>query len=831
MKKKIVIHVGMVVFMLAVACIYMAPALQGKAIVQGDIQKYESMARMQQVAREQTGSTPNWAPSMFGGMPGYQITYDAQHSVFEPLKDAVVLKHIGLGRSVGILFLYLLGFYVAMLAFGVSPWIAIVGALGFGLGSYNIIIVEAGHVTKAWAMGMMAPILAGMTLALRAAVDKEATAASRRRRALWGLLLFTLSLIVQIAFNHVQITFYTAIACVAIGVAYLVVAIQRKALPSFMAKVGLLAVGALLAFGCNARLLLVNEEYAKYTMRGGNELTVTPANLYGEENDGQRMENTATGLDIDYAFNWSYGVGETYTLLVPGALGGGSGEKVGTNSSFYKTFHQDQAPLYWGDQPFTSGPVYFGAVVMLLFLMGMMVTRGPERWWVLAASVLAILLSWGHNLMGFNEWVFNNVPLYNKFRTPSMALVLANVCMVILAVLTLKAVFDPERDRKRINRALYIATGTWAVAILGVLVASGSFSFSGVSDQQMAAQYGSNWDMIKSVLVSDRAALMRSDSWRSLAFIVAAAAVMWLYNNEKLRKAGIAIALLGVLVVVDLWTVDRRYLDSDKFVAKNKLELRRDQWDYDIDEQANYFGDHDYRVLNLAVNTFNDSKPSAFHNQVGGYSAAKLSRYQNLIDFYLSRHINMQVLNMLNTRYIVQRTNQGPVVSRNPEALGNVWFVDELKAVGSANDEILALNTFAPATTAVVDTSLWAVDGRSWTATEGDTIYLERQTKFNPDYVKYRSHSATERLAVFSEIHYAPDWFAYIDGKPAEYLRADYVLRAMVIPAGDHIIEFKNEAPKMHKLDNMTLAISIATLLVMAGGIALVYLRRRKSNE
>lgn len=825
MKKNIWIHIGIIVAMFAVACVYMSPALEGKAIRQGDMQKGDAMAYAQKMEKERTGSIPNWAGSMFSGMPGYQIAAEQPKSVFQTVRNLLIMRPLGLERNIAVLFLYLLGFYVALLALGVNPWLSLIGALGFGLGSYNIIIIEAGHISKAWAMAMMAPILAGMLLAMRTAVDESLEKRKRTLKILWGVLLFTLALILQIAFNHIQITFYTAIACVAIGVSYLVVAIRKKLLGKLALTTGMLLLGALLAFGCNIRLLLVNEEYARYTMRGGNELTVSPAVLYGTNAAGT-AQNTSTGLNIDYAFSWSYGIGETYTLLVPGAMGGGSGENVGTESSFYKTFHSEQAPLYWGDQPFTSGPVYFGSIIILLFAMGMVVVKGPERWWVLAASVIGILLAWGNHLMGFNEWVFNHMPLYNKFRTPSMALVLTNVCMVILAVLALKAVFDKERDRKLINKGIYIAMGVVGGLIVVVLMMSGSFSYSGGSDSQMASQYGTQWDMIRSVLTSDRAALLRSDSWRSLLFIVLTSAVLWLYNNEKLKKAWIAVAAIGMLIVVDLWGVDRRYLNSSNFVEKSALELRRQQWDYDIDQMAAQYGDHDYRVLNLAVNTFNDSEPSAFHNQIGGYSAAKLSRYQNLIDFYISRG-KAEVLNMLNMRYVVLQNGQ---VHRNPDALGNCWFVDEVKTVGNADEEILALNSINPATTAVVDTSKWSVVGGQWSADSAATIILDLQGNTSSDYRRYVSHSATEQLAVFSEIYYAPDWFAYIDGKPAEYLQADYVLRAMVVPAGDHVIEFRNEAPRMHKLDNITLIISILTLLVMAGAVVVVY-RKKKEGK
>lgn len=821
-KKTVLPHVGIVVGLLVVACVYMSPALTGKVIRQGDIQKAEAMAYQQNLEKERTGVTPNWAGSMFSGMPGYQIASDPQKSVFTPLRNAVIMRPLGLERNIAVLFLYFIGFYVAMLAFGVSPWLAVIGALGFGLGSYNVIIIEAGHITKAWAMSMMAPIMAGMVLSLRSAMDEDLDKKKRRIRMVWGWLLFTLSLILQISFNHIQITFYTAIACLAIGIGYLVSAIiKHQVKPAFMSAL-LLILGAALAFGCNARLLLVNEEYAKYTMRGGNELTVTPNDLYHEQ---ARIanENTSTGLDIGYAFSWSYGIGETYTLLVPGAKGGGSGEHVGKDSSFYKTFRQEHAPLYWGDQPFTSGPVYFGAILILLFMLGLLIVKGPERWWLLAATVLAILLSWGNNFMGFNEWIFNHVPFYNKFRTPSMALVLSNVCVAIMAVLALKGVFDPARDKKEINRSLYIATGIVGGLILLVLLFSGSFSYSGSSDVQMAAQYGNQWNAIKSVLVSDRSALLHSDSWRSLLFVVLVAVVLWLYNNEKLKKSAVAMAIIGVLVVIDLWGVDRRYLNKDNFVDKRKVELRRDKWDKDIDDMAKYYGDEDYRVLNLAVNTYNDSKPSAFHNQIGGYHPAKLSRYQNLIDFYLSRHISPEVLAMLNTRYVVFQNGQ---VQRMPNALGSCWFVQEVKPVGSANEEILALNDIHPAHTAVVDTTKYYVEKLRYNVDSTATIRLDNDGKKSMDYRRYVYNSNSEQLAVFSEIHYRPDWFAYLDGKPIYYIRANYVLRAMAVPAGNHVIEFKNEAPRMHWLDDVTLVISIVALLIMAGALLCVYYRK-----
>ena len=826
MKKNIWIHVGMVAAMLVVSLAYFAPALGGKAIYQGDTQKFEAMVKETKDYQRKTGVYVHWNSAMFSGMPAYQVGGNPPvKSVFTPLQNIGTLKYMGLERSAGVLFFYLIGFYIALLALGCSPWLSLLGALAFGLGSYNIIIVEAGHITKAWSLAMAAPILAGMVLCLRKA--KEGT--KKWKDWLWGGLLFTFALGLQLICNHIQITYYTVIGAVVLGVVYGIHSIVRRYFPQFLTGVGLLVVGAALAFACNARTLMVSQQYAKQTMRGGNAITVTPEDLY-HDGEPASISGKKSGLDIDYAFSWSYGIGETYTLLVPGAMGGGSGEPVGKESASYKNFRQEQAPLYWGNQPFTSGPVYFGAIVVFLFLMGLILVKGPERWWLLVATLIAIVMSWGHNLMPVNGWLFDHLPLYNKFRTPSMSLVLANVTMVLLGMLALREFFSKEVPLRRKQLALYISGGVTAVVLLAGLIVSGSLSFSGAADAQMAPQYGNQWALIQSIFIEDRKALFQSDSWRSLLLVALAVAALWVYlrlssKNSKAVLPTVVSLVLAVLVAVDLWGVDRRYLNDKNYVSEQQLKLRPDPWDAVIDQYALQFGDQDYRVLNLATNTFNDSKPAAFHHQVGGYSAVKMRRYQDLIDFYISRHINMQVLNMLNARYVVV---QGGQVQRNPEALGNAWFVEEVREVQNANEEILALNDFNPATTAIVDTSYCRLSAVNYQPDSTATIAMEHQTPYNPDYVKYTSHSATDQLAVFSEVYYEPDWRAYLDGKPAPYLRANYILRAMEIPAGDHVIEFRNEAPLFHRMDKVTLAASIILVLLAGGAIFLVYRKKKQ---
>lgn len=843
MKKNILTHIGAVVVMLAIAAIYFMPIIQGKALPQGDLQKYEGMAKAQKDYHAATGEYSTWCPSMFGGMPGYQITNSPQHSVFTPLKNILSLQIFGRQNDMGVLFLYLLGFYIALVALGVSPWLALLGGLAFGLGSYNIIIIEAGHITKAWALALMAPVLAGEMLCLKGAGTWRTDRRRSTHMLVWGGILFMLALGLQIALNHIQITFYTAIGGLLMGIAYAVYALKDKYFVRFLLSTGILVVGVVLAVVCNTRHLLVNEEYMQYTMRGGSEITVTPQDLYGKDYPRNNNSNE-NGLDINYAFSWSYGIGETYTLLVPGARGGGSVEPVSKSSASYSNFRQEKMPLYWGDQPFTSGPVYFGAIVIFLCLFGMIVVRGPERWWILAAMVLAILLSWGRNLMGFNEWMFNHLPLYNKFRTPSMSLVLANVLAVLMAVLGLKeaTALHAQGEVKRLMRGLYISAGATVGVILIGLLASGSLSFSGLSDSEMARQYGDQWPMIQDIFVKDRKALFVSDSWRSILFILLAAATLWLYLKrwaDKPKAVLPVVAVLAVLTVIDLQGVNSRYLNSDNYVRNARmLEMQPAQYDRDIDAIALQTGDQDYRVLNLAVNTFNDSKPSAFHNQVGGYSAAKLRRYQDLIDFYIGYRINNNVLNMLNTRYIVMNNGQ---VQRNPDALGNCWFVKNIRPVETANDEITKLNEYNPAVDAIINVPEMGdklaglpepcIKGLAGLPVDSNaTIEMEHKRPADLNTLTYHSHCATPMLAVFSEIYYAPDWKAYIDGEPADYLRADYILRAMVIPAGDHVIEFRNESPTMHRLDNITLICSIATVLII-GGVLFFYYRKRKNTE
>jgi len=871
--KNILTHSGIVIIFFLFSILFFHQMFtSNKVLDQGDTSNWQGMVKEQKDFLKETGTYTNWNSSMFSGMPTYQITNKPQESIFRA-KDALIFYHIGWAENVGVIFLYLIGFYICLVALGVNPWLSLIGAFAFGLGSYNIIIIGAGHISKAWALAMVAPIFSGIILTIK-------------KKYVWGGILFTFALGFQIAFNHLQITYYTLLSVIILGIVYLIYAIKDKTLKDFGKAICILIIGTVFAVGGNARLLMMNMEYSKYTMRGGSEITVKP--------DYKDEEKEKDGLSIDYAFEWSYGIGETYTLLVPGSFGGGSHEQANKNGEYanyvnelidnhpelsqkdkkeYKKYFIELAQLYWGDQQFTSGPVYFGAIIVFLFILGLFIVKGPERWWLLGITIMAIILSWGKNLMGINEFLFDHLPMYNKFRTPSMSLVIANVAMVMMAILALKNIFDMDADKRKQKIALYISTGITCGIILIVLTLKSSFSFEGANDEQIAAQLGENG---KDLLIQERIDRFTSDSWRSIIFILLSAATLFfaisLRNKKKTMSFVATTAVIAALVITDLWMVDHRYLNNNNYRDKTKAEIAAEKKakkdsnykltkddilieptkeDILIDQYAEHLGDKDFRVMNMTTSTFNDSRTSAFHHSIGGYHGAKLRRYQDLIDFYMTQYnpnvdiantrqdnnnmaklnVSMPVLNMLNTRFIVLPFQHGPEVTYNPNALGSAWFVDGCQIVDDANAEILALKDFSPADTAIIDKRFTNyIDGKNLSRDPSATIEMEHQKPYNPDYLVYNTNSNKEQLAVFSEVYYEPDWKAYIDGQPAEYFRANYILRAMVIPAGKHKIEFINEAPMMKVWDTISIIFSILLAIAVAGALFLKY-RKGKSDK
>ena len=789
--KKILIHTGVVILFFIVAVAYMHPILNGKIIAQGDVMQYRWTSSEYAKFKQETGETAYWNSSAFSGMPMYQMQNIPSKNIFQPLKYILTLTFIGNGPEGrncdwGIMFLYLLGFYVALTAMGVKPWLSVLGAFAFGFGSYNIIIIETGHITKAWAISMIAPILAGMVLVFR-------------KKYIWGMLLFTLALGLQIQFNHIQITYYTLIMAVVVGLVYLGYSIKNKEFKHFAKGVGGLVLCAALVLLSTSRYFMVNAEYVKHTIRGGSEITISEHDLYNTEN----QTNTIDGLDADYASEWSYGKAETMTLLVPGFYGGSSDE------------------LYWGEQRFTNGTVYIGAIIVFLFLLGLLIVKEQERWWLLATFIIGILLAWGSNLQWFNDLLRNYLPMYNKFRSPSMSLVIVSVSAVVMALLALRQIFN-DSDRKNYNIPLYISAGitliTCAlVAIVGPLIGS----FSGAGDADLGKS-------TIEALVADRKSMMAVDAWRSFGFVLASAIVLWLHINNKLKNSKLVVAIIGVLVVVDLIGIDNRYLNDSKYIKESALDLKPDEGDKMIYNMADENNDIDYRVFNIKPkqgSAFNDARTSAFHHSAGGYSAAKLGRYQDIMELYLA-HYNKNVMNMLNIRYFLKFKNDKYQVRRNADAYGNAWFVDSVKYVGSANDEILVLNDENLKSKAIINKNEFGGLSETYKHDSAAQIVLISEKPYNPNLRKYSVSTIHDALAVFSEIYYSPDWRAYLDGNPAEYLRANYLLRAMEIPAGNHTVEFRNEAPTFHKWEIVEIISSIILVILIATAIFLNFRKK-----
>jgi hypothetical protein len=792
-------YLAIVASFIVIGFLYFSPILTGKDLPQMDNIHAQAMAHELEQYREQTGKDALWTNSMFGGMPAYQIKGATSHSIFLYLNRFL---RLGLPYStVALVFLYLLGFYVLLRSLKIETWISLAGAAAFAFASYNIIIIGAGHVTKAYAIAFMAPSLAGIILLYR--------------EKWWaGSLLTLLGLGMEVASNHPQISYYLALVIITLMISEFVFAIINKHLARYF-KTSALVIGlGLLSVAPNITSLWTTYEYSKDTTRGGSELSV------------QGEKNKATGLDKDYALSWSYGLSEIGTILIPNFHGGSSSVGFDDESYTYSVLKKMGEPnperitqyvAYWGDMPFTSGPVYFGAVFVFFFVLGLFVVENRSKWWILVATLLSVFLAFGKNWMGFTDLFFYYVPFYNKFRTVSMILVIANVLVVLMGSLALKAIYDGRAAKEDLKR---YATISFAIvggfSLIFAIMPGVFFDFKSVNDPANLP------DWLKSAIYADREVALRADAFRSLVYSVLSFGIAWLLIDGKIRKNTFGVILIAI-VIFDLWTVDKRYVNNEQFVSKRvtQNQFTPTQADQLILKDL----DKDFRVLNLTRNPWSDAYTSYFHKSIGGYHGAKLSRYQDLIDRQLSRN-NTKVLNMLNTKYYItanQNTGQTEV-NINFEALGNAWFVNEVELVDNPDKEMDALTTFNPARTAVVDKRYKKlVDGLKtydYYATDTGKIVL---TKYAPDNLVYESTNTNEQLAVFSEIYYDKGWDVYVDGVQKEYLRANYVLRALRIPAGKHMIEWKFE-PKSHEIAQLIATISsiIVLLLMLFLGFKLV---------
>jgi hypothetical protein len=755
--------------------------------------------------RQATGEEALWTNSAFGGMPAYQISVQYKGNVLRYLDQ---LLQLYLPQPAGMVFLYMLGFFILLLVLRVDPWLAIAGAVAFGFSSYLFIILEAGHNSKAHAIGYMAPVLAGIILTYRG-------------RYLAGGVLAAIALSLELLTNHPQITYYLMMIVLLFVIAEFVRVVKEKAYTNFVTSSLVLAAAALIALATNITSLWATYEYGKETIRGKSELT-------------SEKSNRTSGLDKDYATQWSYGKMETFTLLIPGFNGGASVGSVSENSNSYKALKSNNIdnaqakqvikslPLYWGPQLSVAGPVYVGAIIIFLFVLAMFVVDNKLKWWLFAATILSILLSWGKNLMPFTEFFLHYMPGYNKFRAVSMTLVIAEFCIPLLAILGVQAVINSKTDSKKLLKQLYYSLGiTGGISLIFALAGSSMFGFVSQADANYK-EYFPDW-MIEAIR-ADRAKMLTTDAFRSLAFIVVAAALLWAYIQKKINKT-LLFSLLTLAILIDLWAVNRRYLNNDNYVRKSVDAVPFTA--SPANELIMKDKDPNFRVFNQTVDPFNDGSTSYFHKSIGGYHGAKLRRYQEVIDTYLVKG-NMNVYNMLNTKYIIAReqgSNQ-PQMQINMQAMGHAWFVNNAHKVENADEELKALETFIPSETAVYDKRFEdQVKGHILTKDSTATIVL---TNYKPNHLTYKTVTSREQLAVFSEIYYEKGWKALIDGKPAPYFRANYILRAMIVPAGTHTIEFKFEPTVYFTGEKISYASSILLVLLALGWIVMTVLKKEK---
>jgi hypothetical protein len=796
---KIAPYIGAVLIFLIITLIYFHPLLEGKRIQQSDIRQFTGMSKEIVDFREQYGSEPLWTNSMFGGMPAYQVSTVYEGNVLGFLDKVLSL---GLPHPASTVFLYFIGFFILLLVLRINPWLAIAGSVAFAFSSYFFIILDVGHNSKAHAIAYMAPVLAGIILTLR-------------RKYLWGGILTAVFLSLELKANHPQITYYLVLIVFLLGIFKLIEAIREKQIPSFALSIGVLIIAAAFALLTNITSLWATYEYGKHTIRGKSELT-------------SDQENKTTGLDRDYATQWSYGIGETMTLLIPNFYGGPSAAKISENSAIVDALKANNIPqnqikqfisyplpfLYWGDQPSVAGPVYVGAIVVFLFVLGLIIVRGPLKWWLLSVTILSILLSWGHNFMGFTNFFMDYIPGYNKFRAVSMTLVMAELAMPLLGLLALRELFKEDIDAKKqfksIQLAFYITGG---LTLLFFIFPGMFLSFAGANDANIQQQFQFP-DWLMQAIRDERARVLRLDALRSFAFILLTAITLWALIFSKLKRGYIYI-ILGLLILLDLLFIDKRYLNKDSFTNKTKVE--KPFTPTPADQQILQDKDPNFRVMNLSVNTFNDASTSYYHKSIGGYHGAKLRRYQELIENQISKN-NMGVLNMLNTKYlIIPGEDRQPMVQRNFDALGNAWFVEGFELVDNADQEMAAIDHFNPADTAIIDKRFESMlTNYSGGRDSMSTIVL---TSYKPNELVYEYNTSKDGLAVFSEIYYPKGWEATVDGTPMPHFRTNYVLRGMILPAGSHTLTFKFQ-PKVYSVGETISYISSIVLLILIVAIA-----------
>lgn len=785
---KIKPHAIVILLFALISFAYFSPLLEGKRIDGHDIKTWIGMSKEISDFRENTGEEALWTNSLFSGMPAYQISVKYSANLIKYVDKVISL---GFPRPANLLFLYLLGFYLLLVSLNIDYRIAAIGAIAYAFSSYFFIIIQAGHMTKAHAIAYLPMVVAAVIYTYRG-------------KMLLGGVLTSLAVALQIFTNHYQITYYLILVLLFIGFAQLYKDFNANNLQSFFKRTGILLMAALLAAGTSFTRLKTTIDYGKETTRGKSELT-------------NNLDNKTKGLDKDYATQWSYGIAESMTLLIPNFHGGSSMSSVlsiddSQTLDFLRKFRnkklanalQYKASSYWGDQPIVSGPTYAGAIVIFLFFLGLFLIKSEYRVWLLLATIMSLMLAWGKNFMPLTEFFLDHFPGYNKFRAVSMILVIAEFTIPFLAFLALNKFLMDDNKESNLNKlknAFYITGG---VTLFFALFPTMFLDFLSDKDLSPISNGVKTPDGFLDGLVADRSSLLSSDAWRSFIFIALSFGVLFFFIKEKISKKYV-ILLIGGLLIADMWGVNKRYLNEEHFVRKNKVKNP-----YKPTQADNFIlkdKDPNFRVFNQSVSTFNDASTSFFHKSIGGYHGAKLKRYQELIEFHISRG-NMNVLNMLNTKYFITQDGRAQM---NSGALGNAWFVKEINVVENADDEIAALGSFDPSKTMILDKRFSDQTIQIDNSFSG-TIKLD---SYQPNYLKYTSNSNKAGIAIFSEIYYKDGWNAYIDGVKSDHFRANYVLRGMKVPAGNHLIEFKFEPSVFVNGERISLASSISLILLL----------------
>ena len=829
MKKYLLDLISILAF-IVISFIYFFPAItEDRILFQHDTVAGAGAGQEAKEYYERTGERTRWTNALFGGMPTYQMSpsYDST----EPLTFVQKVYHLFLPNYVWLTFIMMLGFYILLRAFGIPAWLAGLGGIIWGFSSYFFILIAAGHIWKFITLAYIPPTIAGIVLAYR-------------KKYLLGGIITALFMAMQILSNHVQMTYYFLFVILFMVGAFFEDAWRKKELPQFFKATGVLIVAGLIGVSINLSNLYHTYEYSKETMRGKSELKY----------EGAAAKQTSSGLNRDYITQWSYGIGETFSLLVPNVKGGASvplsrSEKAMEKANPMYSSLYSQLTQYFGDQPMTSGPVYVGAFVLMLFILGCFIVKGPMKWALLGATIFSILLSWGKNFMGLTDFFIDYIPMYNKFRAVSSILVIAEFTIPLLAILTLKEILTKPELLKEKLKYIYISFGLTGGLALLFAIAPRLFFPTYIPGNEMAAlQNALPADQLSPIIANleeMRVHLFTSDAWRSF-FIVTIGTLLLLAYNAKKLKATWTVAAIALLCLGDMWSVNKRYLYDEQFIPKSEqtATFRKTQTDELILQDPSL----DYRVLNFAGNTFEENNTSYWHKSVGGYHAAKLRRYQEMIDHHIAKEMQaayqevataggqmdsvnaakFPVLNMLNTKYFIfPAGQQGQTVPiENPYTFGNAWFIDKIQYVNNANEEIDAIGQVDLQQTAIVDSKFKeALKG----VNEGykDSLSTIRLTSYEPNQLVYETSSPQDGIVVFSEIYY-PGWTATIDGKPADIARADYILRAMNVPAGKHTIEMRFDPQSLHITEGIAYG---AMALLLVGVIILIWIYRKKYSE